>query len=485
MALSRTDLLRTQAFINGEWVNADQGKTFAVNNPFDGQTIAEVPDCGVAETQRAIDAAHAAFDSWRKTTAIERETLLRRWADLLRQHTEDLATILTMEQGKPLSEARGEIAYGLSFVDWFASEARRVYGDVIPADKPNFHFVVIKQPVGVVAAITPWNFPTAMITRKCAPALAAGCTVVIKPAEDTPLSALALAVLAEEAGFPKGVINIITSQQAAAIGKEMCANTLVRKLSFTGSTEVGRQLMAQCAPTIKKLSLELGGNAPFIVFDDANLDQAIEGLIASKFRNMGQTCVCANRIFLHKGIREPFIAKLEARLKTLKVGNGLEEGIDQGPLINMQGMKKVERLVADAIKNGAKLQVGGKRHPAAELCYEPTLLTDIKPEMAIAKEEIFGPVVTVTEFEDDNEVVHMANDTPFGLASYFYSDNIHRVWRVAEGLEYGMVSINTGLFSSAAAPFGGVKQSGIGREGSKYGIDEYVEIKYLCMGAAG
>ena len=434
------------------------------------------------ETRRAIDAAAAALPTWRARTAKDRATILRKWFELIMAHQEDLAVLMTSEQGKPLSEARGEVAYGASFIEWFAEEGKRIYGDVIPAHGADKRIIVVKEAIGVVAAITPWNFPIAMITRKAGPALAAGCTMVIKPAEDTPLCALALAELAARAGVPKGVLNIVTTDRAAEVGGELSANPIVRKLSFTGSTEVGKLLMRQCADTVKKVSMELGGNAPFIVFDDADLDAAVAGAMASKYRNAGQTCVCANRLLVQDGIHDAFAAKLAAAVAKLKVGPGLSDEVEQGPLINEDAVLKVEALLDDALEKGAQLVCGGKRHALGGTFFEPTILTDVTPAMRVAREEIFGPVAPLFRFHTEEEAVRMANDTEFGLAAYFYARDIARVWRVAEGLEYGIVGINEGIISTEVAPFGGVKESGIGREGSKYGIEDFVEIKYLCMG---
>lgn len=478
--LKNSDLIKQACYVNGKWIQADSGKTFTVNNPFDNSVLGRVPECGIAETKRAIEAANQAWHPWKNLSAKQRSDLLWAWAHLIDQNKEDLALIMTQEQGKPLTEARGEIDYANGFIKWFAEEGRRVYGDVIPSNLQGQHLIVIKQSVGVVAAITPWNFPTAMITRKIAPALAVGCTVVVKPAEETPFSAFALAALAELAGIPAGVFNVITGDPEK-IGGEMTSNLLVRKLSFTGSTRVGSLLMQQCAPTIKKVSLELGGNAPFIVFDDADLDAAVKGAIASKFRNSGQTCVCANRILVQEPVYAEFSEKLVKAVQELKVGNGLTEGVQQGPLINEDALKKVKAHVADALQNGAQLLCGGHEHALGGLFFEPTVLTNVNTSMRIAKEETFGPVAPLFRFNSEEEAIQMANDTEFGLASYFYSNNIQRVWRVAEALEYGMVGINTGIVSTEVAPFGGVKESGIGREGSKYGIDPYIEIKYLCM----
>ena len=474
-------LFREQCYIDGAWVAADSKKTFAVDNPATGETIGNVPDMGSAETKRAIEAADKAWPAWRAKTAKERAAILRRWFDLMMASQDDLGLILTTEQGKPLAEAKGEIAYGASFVEWFAEEAKRVYGDVIPPHQPDKRILVLKQPIGVSAMITPWNFPNAMITRKAAPALAAGCTVVIKPAEQTPFSALAMAELAERAGIPKGVFNVITGD-APSIGKEMCANPTVRKVSFTGSTEVGRILMRQSADTIKKLSLELGGNAPFIVFDDADLDAAVDGAIASKYRNAGQTCVCANRIYVQDEVYDAFAAKLAEKVKQFKVGVGTETGVVIGPLIDQQGMKKVEEHVADATAKGAKVMLGGKPHSRGGLFFEPTILTGVTQQMRVSNEETFGPVAPLYRFKTDDEAIAMANATEFGLAGYFYSRDIGRVFRAAEQMETGMVCVNSGILSTEIAPFGGVKQSGLGREGSKYGIEEYLEIKYLMLG---
>jgi len=480
--LTERSLLEPRAFIDGHWASAGSGGTFAVNNPATGETIAEVADLGTAETRAAIEAAKAAQPGWAAMTAKERSRTLRRWHDLIQVHAEDLARLITAEMGKPLAEARGEIAYGASFVEWFAEEAKRVYGDTIPGHQADKRIVVIKQPVGVVGAITPWNFPNAMITRKVAPALAVGCTVVIKPAEQTPLSATALAVLAEKAGFPPGVLNVITSNDGPAIGQELCSNDAVRKITFTGSTEVGRILMRQCADQIKKLSLELGGNAPFIVFDDADLDAAVEGAMMCKFRNAGQTCVCANRIYVQSGVYDAFAAKLKAAVGRLRVGEGFEEGVTTGPLIDAQGLAKVEEHLKDATAKGAQVMTGGARHPRGGTFFEPTILTGVTQEMLVAREETFGPMAPLFRFKDEAEVIAMANATEFGLAGYFYARDLGRVWRVAEALEYGIVGVNTGIISTEVAPFGGVKQSGLGREGSKYGIEDFLEIKYLCMG---
>ncbi len=484
MDLRDPALLRQQAFIDGAWCAADGGATVAIHDPATGVRLATVPDMGAAETRRAIAAADAAWPAWRTLTARRRSAVLRRWHDLIVANADDLALLMTSEQGKPLHEARGEVHYAASFVEWFAEEAKRVYGDVIPSPVATQRLVVLKQPIGVAAAITPWNFPCAMITRKVAPALAAGCTVVVKPAEQTPLSALALAELAARAGFPPGVFNVVTGSAASApiIGGELTANPTVRKLSFTGSTEVGRILMAQCAPTLKKLSLELGGNAPFIVFDDADVDAAIEGAMASKYRNAGQTCICANRLLVQEGVYEEFAHKLATQVAALTVGAGKMAGVQQGPLIDAAALAKVEALVADAVALGARVLTGGKRHALGGTFYEPTVLADVTPAMRCAREEIFGPVAPLLRFRDEAEAIALANDTDYGLAGYFYARDLGRVWRVAEALEYGMVGVNTGLIGNEVAPFGGVKQSGIGREGSKYGLEEYLEIKYVCLG---
>ena len=481
VALKDVTLLRQQCYIDGRWVAADSRAAHEIANPATGQKIGSVPVMGASETRRAIEAADKAWPAWRAKTARERSAILRKWSELQLAHADDLALILTSEQGKPLAESKGEITIGAGYTEWFAEEAKHVYGDVIPTIANDRRLLAIKQPVGVCAAITPWNFPSSMITRKVSPALAAGCTVVIKPAEATPFSALALAELAHRAGFPPGVLNVVTGK-ASAIGGEMTSNPTVRKLSFTGSTEIGRLLMKQVAPTIKKLSLELGGNAPFIVFDDADLDAAAEGAIISKYRNTGQTCVCANRLFVQDRVYDAFAAKLAERVRALKVGPGTEPGVSQGPLINQDALAKVEEHVADATANGAKALVGGKRHALGGTFYEPTVLIQVTPEMKIFREETFGPVAPLLRFSTDAEVVELANRTEFGLASYFYSRDVGRIWRVAEELEYGMVGVNTGLITTEVAPFGGVKQSGLGREGSKYGIEEYVEVKYVCIG---
>jgi succinate-semialdehyde dehydrogenase/glutarate-semialdehyde dehydrogenase len=480
MNLSNRQMLRSAVKIGQNWNAADDGATFSVINPANGEKLGEVPLCGAAETRRAIAAANDAWPAWRALTARQRGQLLRAWFDLIVANAEDLAQLITAECGKPLAEARGEVAYGASFVEWFAEEGKRTYGESIPSTAANTRLLVVKQPVGVCAAITPWNFPLAMITRKVAPALAAGCPVVVKPAEATPLTALALAVLAEQAGLPAGVFNVVTGNPAA-IGGELCANPVVRKLSFTGSTAVGRLLMAQCAPTIKKLSLELGGNAPFIVFDDADLDAAVDGALIAKYRNTGQTCVCANRFLVQAGIYEEFAARFAEKARGLKVGDGSEEGVAQGPLINAAGLTKVEAHVADALAKGARVLCGGVRHERGGNFFQPTVLADVTTAMQVAREETFGPVAPLFRFTTEAEAIAMANDTEFGLAAYFYSRDVGRCWRVGEALEYGMVGINTGLISTEVAPFGGIKQSGLGREGSKYGIEEYLEIKYLCF----
>ncbi|MBF0166394.1 MAG: NAD-dependent succinate-semialdehyde dehydrogenase [Alphaproteobacteria bacterium] len=482
MHLTDQALLRNLAYIDGAWVGADSGQSFAVTDPATGRQLALVPELGRAEALRAVAAAEAAFPAWRALTAKQRAGILRKWHDLILANQEDLARLLTAEQGKPLAEARGEIAYGASFIEWFAEEGKRIYGDVIPSHGIDKRIIVLKQPIGVVAAVTPWNFPNAMITRKVAPALAAGCTVVIKPAEDTPLSALALAELAERAGMPKGVINILTCRDPKGVGGVLTGDARIRKFTFTGSTETGKMLMRQCADTVKKVSLELGGNAPFIVFDDADLDAAVAGAMASKYRNAGQTCVCANRLLVQDGVYDAFAAKLAEKVAALKVGPGDGEAVTQGPLINDEALLKVERLVADAVAKGARILLGGKRHALGGTFFEPTILAEVTPAMACASEEIFGPVAPLYRFKTEEEVVRIANDTPYGLAAYFYARDVGRVMRVAEQLDYGIVGINEGIISTEVAPFGGVKESGIGREGSKYGIDDFLEIKYLCLG---
>ncbi|RRW40660.1 NADP-dependent succinate-semialdehyde dehydrogenase I [Pseudomonas luteola] len=479
MQLKDLQLFRQQTFIDGTWLDADNGQVIKVTNPATGEIIGTVPKMGTAETRRAIEAADKALPAWRALTAKERSNALRRWYELIVEHQDDLARLMTLEQGKPLAEARGEISYAASFIEWFAEEAKRVYGDTIPGHQPDKRLIVIKQPIGVTAAITPWNFPTAMITRKAGPALAAGCTMVLKPASQTPYSALALAELAERAGIPKGVFSVVTGS-AGEVGGELTRNPVVRKISFTGSTEIGRQLMAECAKDIKKVSLELGGNAPFIVFDDADLDRAVEGAIISKYRNNGQTCVCANRIYVQDGVYEAFAEKLKVAVAKLKIGNGLEEGVTTGPLIDDKAVSKVKEHIADALSKGAQVLVGGSSIKGN--FFEPTVLVNVPNTAAVAREETFGPLAPLFRFKDEAEVVAMSNDTEFGLASYFYTRDVRRVFRVAEALEYGMVGINTGLISNEVAPFGGIKASGLGREGSKYGIEDYLEIKYLCMG---
>ena len=481
ITLNYPALLKTGCgLLAGEWVGADSKQTFAVQDPATGEVVAQVPRMGRAETERAVIAAQNAQNQWKKLTAKTRAAHLKRWFDLMVLHQEDLAKILTLEQGKPLAESRAEIAYGASFVEWFAEEAKRVYGETIPSPLNDRRLLVIKQPIGVAAAITPWNFPNAMITRKAAPALAAGCSMIIKPAEQTPLSAFALGVLALEAGIPAGVLQIITGD-AKEIGAVLCASPVVTKLSFTGSTEVGRILMRQCADTVKKLSLELGGNAPFIVFDDADIDAAVDGALASKFRNAGQTCVCANRLFVQDAVFDVFSSKLAGKVAQLQVGSGMQDGVTQGPLIDQAAVDKVKSHVADAMQKGAKLIQGGQSHALGGLFFEPTVLADVTTDALIFKEETFGPVAPLFRFKTDDEVIAMANNTEFGLASYFFSRDVGRIWRVAEALDYGMVGVNTGAISNEVAPFGGVKQSGLGREGSHHGIDEYLEMKYICM----
>jgi succinate-semialdehyde dehydrogenase/glutarate-semialdehyde dehydrogenase len=474
-------LFRQQCYIAGRWVNAADGKTIPVTNPADGSTLGTVPSVSAEEVAQAVEAAQAALPAWRAQTAKARAVILRRWFDLCMANQDDLAAILTLEQGKPLAEAKGEIAYGSGFIEWFSEEARRVYGDVIPPNLPGRRIVVVKEPIGVAATITPWNFPNAMITRKVGAALAAGCTVVCKPATATPYSALALAELAERAGVPNGAFNVVTGS-AGVIGGELTSNPTVRKVSFTGSTEVGRTLLEQCAPTIKKVSLELGGNAPFIVFDDADLERAVAGVMASKFRNAGQTCVCANRIFVQNGIYDAFARRLREVVSAQVIGNGMQPGVTIGPLIDQNAVAKVEEHIEDALARGASVYVGGKRHALGGAFFEPTILTDVPAGTKLMSEETFGPVAPLTRFSTEEEVIRLANDTEFGLASYFYTRDLGRAWRVGEALEYGIVGINEGIISTEIAPFGGVKQSGIGREGSKYGIEEYLEVKYLCMG---
>lgn len=481
MQLNNPSLLKQQSYIDGVWVDAADQTSFAVTNPATGESIATVPSVSAAQVEQAVEAAETALKTWKLTTAKERSQLLRKWFNLIVENQEDLAVILSTEQGKPLTESRGEILYGASFIEWFAEEAKRTYGDVIPHDKQGRRLVVIKQPVGVVAAITPWNFPNAMITRKVGPALAAGCTVIIKPASETPLSALALVALAEQAGIPKGVVNVVTGS-SREIGGVLTTHPVVKKVSFTGSTQVGKVLMEQCSSTMKKLSMELGGNAPFIVFEDANLDKAVEGAIASKFRNSGQTCVCTNRILAHENIHEAFVEKLAVAIQKLKVAPAFEAGAEQGPLINEKSVEKIQEHIADAVEKGAKVVVGGKRHALGQTFFEPTLLADVTAEMLVAKDETFAPLAPVFKFSTDEQAIQMANDTEFGLASYIYTESLSRAWKVGEALEYGMVGINEGLISTEVAPFGGIKESGSGREGSKYGIEDYLEIKYMCMG---
>jgi succinate-semialdehyde dehydrogenase/glutarate-semialdehyde dehydrogenase len=479
--MAYTDFLKQQCYIDGAWVDADSGATFEVTDPGSGAVLGTVPKMGADETARAIDAAEAALPAWRAKTAGERAKLMRKLFELMLQHQDDLGELLTREQGKPLAEGRGEIAYGASFIEWFAEEGKRAYGDVIPGHAPDRRIVVIKQGVGVVAAITPWNFPNAMITRKLGPALAAGCTIVIKPASATPYSALAIARLCEMAGIPKGVVNVVTGS-AGQIGSALTSSPKVAKLTFTGSTEIGRDLLRECAETIKKCSMELGGNAPFLVFDDADVDSAIEGAMISKFRNGGQTCVCTNRFYVQDGVYDEFVTKLAARVNAMTVGYGMDKGTDVGPLIDVKAVEKVEEHLKDAVDGGATVLAGGQRNERGGSFFNPTVISGVKPDMKLAREETFGPLAGVIRFTDEAEAIRMANDTEFGLASYFYASDLSRVWRVAEGLEAGMVGINTGLISTEVAPFGGVKQSGLGREGSHYGLDDYMEVKYLCMG---
>lgn len=481
LELKDSRLFRQQCYVDGAWLDADDQSTIAVKNPADGAQLGTVPKMGAAETRRAIAAAGAAFPAWRARTAKERSVILRRWFELMLANQEDLAQLMTAEQGKPLSESRGEIAYAASFIEWFAEEGKRIYGDTIPQHQADKRIVVLKEPIGVCVAITPWNFPAAMITRKAGPALAAGCTMVVKPASATPFSALAMAELAERAGVPRGVLSVVTGS-AGAIGGEMSSNPTVRKLTFTGSTEIGKKLMAQCAGTVKKTSMELGGNAPFIVFEDADLDAAAEGAMISKYRNNGQTCVCANRILVQEKVYDAFAAKLAEKVNALTVGDGRQAGVTTGPLINADAVAKVEEHIADALAKGAKILTGGKRHALGGLFFEPTVLTGVTTSMQVTREETFGPVAPLFRFKDEAEAIRLANDTEFGLAAYFYGRDIGRVWRVAEALEYGIVGINTGLISTEVAPFGGVKESGIGREGSKYGIEDFLVVKYLCLG---
>ena len=482
MKLTDSTLFRTQAYIGGQWENANGGATREVINPATGEKIGTVPDMGATETRRAIEAAKGAFPAWAAKTAKERGAILRRWHDLMLANRDDLATLMTAEQGKPLAEAKGEIAYAASFIDWFAEEGKRIYGDIIPPHQSDKRLVVLRQPVGVVAAITPWNFPAAMITRKAAPALAAGCTFVCKPAIQTPYSALAMAELGARAGIPAGVLNIVTGVAATAIGGELTSNPIVRKLTFTGSTAVGKKLMAQCADTMKKVSFELGGNAPFIVFEDADLDAAAAGAIVSKYRNTGQTCVCANRLLVQNSVYEAFTRKLVEAVAKLRVGDGLKGATDQGPLIDTKALAKVEEHIADAVAKGGQIAYGGKRHALGGTFFQPTVITNVTSDMLVAREETFGPIAPIFRFDTEEEAVRMANDTEFGLASYFYTRDLARSWRVAEALEYGIVGLNTGLISTEVAPFGGIKESGTGREGSKYGILDYTELKYLCVG---
>jgi len=480
--LKKTELLKSQSYVDGNWVDAENGARSDVTNPATGELVGTVPDLCVEEVRGAVEIAHGAFPAWAAKTAKERAETLRRWFDLIMEAQEELAEIMTAEQGKPMIESRGEVAYGASFIEWFAEEGKRIYGDVIPAPGADKRILVLKQPIGVVAAITPWNFPNAMITRKVGPALAAGCTCVVKPASATPLSALALAELGARAGLPAGVFNVVTSKKAAAVGHELATNALVRKVSFTGSTEVGKVLMEQAASTIKKLSLELGGNAPFIVFDDADLDKALAGAIASKYRNAGQTCVCANRFYVQASVHDAFAEKLKVAVEALAVGDGAEEGVQIGPLINQAAVDKVEELVADALAKGAELVTGGKTHALGGTFFEPTILSHVEKGMEIVDEEIFGPVATLIKFDTEEEVIKAANDTPFGLAAYFYARDLGRVWRIQEALDYGIVGVNEGIISTEAAPFGGVKESGLGREGSKYGIEDFLELKYCLHG---
>ena len=482
LSLARPDLLEQRCLIGGEWVTAAQ--TFAVTNPATGDEIARVPRLGRPAVEASVAKAREALPAWAARTAKDRAQVLRRWFELIVEHREDIARIMTAEQGKPIAEARGEVTYAASFIEWFAEEGKRIYGDLIPAHQPNLRIMVMKQPIGVAAAITPWNFPAAMITRKAGPALAAGCPMIVKPASATPLTALALCKLAMEAGIPPGILSCITGS-AVEISDAFCASPDIRKISFTGSTEIGRELMRNAAQNITKLSLELGGNAPFIVFDDADLDAAVEGAMASKYRNMGQTCVCANRLLVQDGVYDAFAKKLEARVRQMKVGNGAEDGVTQGPLINMDAVEKVEKLIADGVAKGARIAIGGKRHQLGGTFFEPTVIENATPQMEFAREEIFGPVATLFRFKDEAEAIAMANDTEYGLAAYFYARDIGRIWRVAEALEYGIIGINEGIISTEVAPFGGMKESGIGREGSKYGIEDFLEIKYLALGGLG
>ena len=482
MKLRDPDLLRTRAFVGGKWTDAASGATHTILNPATREPIGTVPDMSPADVRRAIEAASQAFPAWAALTAKERAAILRRWYELLMANQEDLATLMTAEQGKPLAEAKGEITYGAAFIEWFAEEGKRLYGDVIPPHQADRRLLVLRQPVGVVAAITPWNFPLAMITRKAGPALAAGCTFVCKPASQTPYSALAAAALAARAGLPPGVLNVVTGTEAAALGAELTGNPLVRKVTFTGSTEIGKKLMAQCAAGVKKITMELGGNAPFIVFEDADLDAAVAGAIASKYRNTGQTCICANRLLVNAPVYEAFTKKLVQAVAQLRVGDGLKGPTDQGPLIDTKALAKVEQHLADAVAKGARIALGGRRHALGGTFFEPTVVTEVTPAMLVAREETFGPIAPLFRFESESDAIRMANDTEFGLAAYFYTRDLARSWRVAEALEYGMVGLNTGIFSTEVAPFGGVKESGIGREGSRYGILDYTELKFLCVG---
>jgi len=479
--LNNTELLKTAGYINGQWVGLDSNNRFEVKNAYTKEVICTLPDMGAKETNDAIEVANNSWLNWRSKTAKERALILKKWFDLIIDNQEDLAILMTAEQGKPLAEAKGEVVYGASFIEWFAEEGKRTYGDIIPTPANDRRILVIKQPIGVVAAITPWNFPIAMITRKCAPALAAGCPVVIKPAAETPLSALALAELADQAGIPKGVLNVVVGTKSSEIGLALTNSPVVRKLSFTGSTAVGKILTRNCADTMKKVSMELGGNAPFIVFDDANLDSAVAGAMISKFRNTGQTCVCSNRILVQEGIYDEFVSKLSEAVKTLNVGNGMEEGINQGPLINESALKKVQDHISDALGKGALLVTGGKPHSSGGTMFEPTIIGNVTTSMKVASEETFGPLAPIFKFSTEEEAIRMANDTEFGLASYFYTNDVNRIWRVSEALEYGMVGVNEGVISNEVAPFGGVKESGLGREGSHYGIDDFLELKYICI----
>ena len=480
--LKNTKLLKAHGYINGEWVGDNAESRFEVTNAYTNEVISTLPEMGKKETNDAIEAANIAWPNWRSKTAKERAAILKKWFDLIMENQEDLAILMTAEQGKPIAEARGEVGYGASFIEWFAEEGKRTYGDIIPTPSNDRRIIVIKQPIGVVASITPWNFPIAMITRKCAPALAAGCPVVIKPASETPLSALAIAELADQAGIPKGVLNVVVGTKASEIGAALTDSPIVRKLSFTGSTAVGKILTRNCADTMKKVSMELGGNAPFIVFDDADLDSAVSGALISKFRNTGQTCVCSNRILVQEGIYDEFVTRLADSVKTLNVGNGMEEGINQGPLISQKALDKVKDHISDAIDRGAVIVAGGKPHQSGGTMFEPTVISNVDASMKVASEETFGPLAPIFKFSTEQEAIDMANDTEFGLASYFYTSNVNRIWRVSEALEYGMVGVNEGVISNEVAPFGGVKESGLGREGSHYGIDDFLELKYICMG---